>query len=199
MNRSEFERLLSELLSYAVKKPELAAHALVTKYKDMTTLASADGDELAATEHVGVAGAHLLRLTFALRSRRITDKYPMGRQYTEAEFREYLTALFFDSPNETVCAFFIDDRGRVAFSELLGEGTVNSMTVLPRKVLELSVKRGCRRIILAHNHPGGEAIASDEDIVATDHIAHLLSAAQRELVAHYIVAGNEVSKIIPKV
>ena len=195
MDRSRFELLLSKLLSHAVREPHLAAHALVVRYGDMSALAAAEHDELASMEHVGEAGAHLLRLTFALRSRRVTDKFSLGRCFTESEFNEYLTALFFDAPCERVYAFLIDDRGRVAFSEFLGEGTVNSMSVLPRKLLELSVKRGCRRVILAHNHPSGRAIASDEDVAATEQISRMLRDAHRELVAHYVVAGGETSKI----
>ena len=195
MAESRFESLLCNLLSTAVREPELAAHALVVRYGDMVALAAADYDELSAMEHVGASGAYLLRLTFALRSRRVVDSFPLPHSFTEAEFHKYLAAVFFDSSNEQVCVFLVDDRGRVAFSEILGVGTVNSMSVLPRKILELSVRRNCRRVILAHNHPAGIAKASEDDIIATQHIARTLRDAHRELVAHYVVAGNEVLKI----
>lgn len=195
MDRSRLELLLCDLLSYAVREPALAAREIAVRYADVTSLAAADYNELCAIEHVGASGAHLLRLAFALRSRRITDKFPMGRRFNEEEFCEYLTALFFDSTNEEAYAFFVDDRGRVAFFDHLGEGTVNAMSVLPRKILELSVRHGCRRVIIAHNHPAGRAIASDEDLAATEQISRTLFDTQRELLAHYVVAGTEIYKI----
>lgn len=195
MNKSRFELLLCKLLSYSVREPALAAKSLVKRYGDASALAAADYEELSCMEHVGPAGAHIVRLAYALRSRRVTDEFVLPRYFTESEFQDYITALFFDSPNERIYAFLVDERGRVAFSELLGEGTVNSMSILPRKLLEASVRRGCRRVILAHNHPSGRAVASREDIEATEQIALVLRESQRELIAHYVVAGTDVCKI----
>ena len=89
----------------------------------------------------------------------------------------------------------LDDKGRVKSFEFVCEGTVNATSILPRKLLEVMIKRNARDAILAHNHPYGVATPSAEDVDTTVRIASLLKSADRRLIAHYIVAGNECCKI----
>ena len=92
----------------------------------------------------------------------------------------------------------LDGAGKLLSLEFIGDGTVNSSGVLPRKMLEilLSDKRS-KRAILAHNHPGGFAKASVEDLDVTEKVSSLFRSADRELVCHYVIAGDSHYKIAP--
>ena len=47
-------------------------------------------------------------------------------------------------------------------------------------------------MILAHNHPGGRAYPSGEDIRATSRLQGLLKMVDIDLVDHFIIAGIQL-------
>ena len=194
MDAKNTERI-AKILSFELKDAGIAAKEIGDRYVDVYSLAVADTDELSRIEHVGDKGAHLLRLVMSLRSRSGVDSFKLGRKHTEAEIVDFLKSLFFSLPNETVYLLLLDDKGRVSSCEFVCEGTVNATSILPRKLLELMIKRNCRDAILAHNHPGGMARPSSEDVDTTVRVDSLFKSADRRLLGHYIIAGNEYCKI----
>ena len=186
---------LSRLLSYTSNTPDDAADNLISHFGGMQGIATADLDELSLVGGVGESGALLLRLVASLASRSVTDSFRFGKAHTEEEIADYFKALFMPLTNETVYAMLLDEAGRVTFCEFLGEGTVNSTSNLPRRVLELAVRRGARSVILAHNHPAGYARPSVEDIELTELLKRMFRDSGRRLLAHYVVAGNDVVAI----
>ena len=49
-------------------------------------------------------------------------------------------------------------------------GTVNSNMIHPREVFRPAIECNAAAIILAHNHPSGEASASAEDVAITEQL-----------------------------
>lgn len=194
MDEKTIERI-AKILSFEVKEPEIAAREVADRYQSIYSLAAADRDELATLPHLGAKGAHLLSLVMSLRSRAGQDSFKLGRKHTEEEVVAFLKSLFFSLSNETVYLLLLDDKGRVTSCEFVCEGTVNASTVLPRKLLELMIKRNSRNAILAHNHPYGMARPSTEDVDTTVRVSSLLQSVERRLIDHYIIAGNEYCKI----
>lgn len=188
---------LERLLGYAACGRE-AAGDLLEKYLTLERLAAAEGDELARIPSVGEGGAHLLRLALAAASRRYTDLFKLGRRHSEEELISYLEALLYPLTNETVYAVMFDEAGRVLSCEQVGEGTVNSAGILPRRILELAIKRGASAAVLAHNHPSGSATPSEEDGEVTALVGRLLEDSGRRLLAHYVFAGGECRRAEPK-
>lgn len=194
MDEKIIERI-AKILSFEVKEPEIAAREIAERYSSVYSLAIADVDELAMLPHVGSKGALLLRLVMSLHSRSGVDSFKLGRKHTEEEIVEFLKALFFSLSNETVYLLLLDEKGRVSSCEFICEGTVNASSVLPRKLLEVMIKKNSREAILAHNHPYGIARPSAEDVGTTVRVASLLKSADRRLVDHYIIAGDEYCRI----
>ncbi len=197
MQENRFYKALLDILGYAVKEPEAVAERLCQRYGNFASLAVAEYEDLAAISGVGERGATLIRVALALAARRKTDKFKFGICHTDGEIEEYLKALFYTLPNENIYALLLDVAGRVTFCGHLGEGTVNALTVLPRKILELAVRYGASEVIIAHNHPDGYATPSGEDIETTVRVKSLLESSGRRLIAHYVVASNELYKIDP--
>lgn len=136
-----------------------------------------------------------IKLIFSVASRRICDRYKPGKVYTDDEISQYLTALFFTTPMESACVISLDGAGRLISVDFIGEGTVNLLGIVPRKVLEIAVRRKATSIILAHNHPGGYPMPSEDDAVATETIKGVLTSSGVTLKEHYIISANEISKM----
>jgi DNA repair protein RadC len=58
-------------------------------------------------------------------------------------------------------------RSQVMMVELVTVGTLTSSLVHPRETFRRAVMAGAASIIIAHNHPSGEADSSDEDMKVT--------------------------------
>ena len=188
---------LAEYLSFSMKREdaERAAVGLSRKYGTLGVLFSSSLDELASTEGMNDQSALSVKLLGYIYSRSVTDSFKLGRVHTEEEIREYFTALFLGLSIETVYCLSLDERGRAVASDYLGEGTVNSTEIYPRRVLECASRNRAKSIILAHNHPKGTVCASAEDKAATEYIKCVLRDAGIKLVAHYLVSDGKCAEI----
>lgn len=132
-----------------------------------------------------------LKLAASLQSRRITDSFAFLKKHTEEEIKEYFEALFFGFTSERVYLMSLDDADRVIDCRAVGEGTVNAAGVLPRVLLEIALSCGASSVILAHNHPRGDASASAEDINLSISLYEMFFDGGIKLSEHYIVSANE--------
>ena len=60
-----------------------------------------------------------------------------------------------------------------------------------RKLVENAILNNVSSVVLAHNHPSGIALPSQEDYTATDRVKAALAAIDVELADHIIVADGE--------
>jgi DNA repair protein RadC len=61
----------------------------------------------------------------------------------------------------------LDIRSRIKMVEVVFVGTLTSSLVHPRETFRRAIVEGAASIIIAHNHPSGEAEPSDEDTKIT--------------------------------
>lgn len=190
---SSVEKLLSH--SIGEQKSRECTEKLLDRFGSFSTVFSAREDEICYIGDVNRNTALLIKLMAYINSRRVTDRFEFGKEYTELEIREYIKALFLGASVETVYALLLDDRGRVISSEHISDGTVNSSDVIPRKVLELARRKNSKNIIIAHNHPKGSKTPSKDDMMTTGKLFTLFASVGVRLAAHYIVADDEIDVI----
>jgi DNA repair protein RadC len=85
----------------------------------------------------------------------------------------------------------VDSKNRLMVWERVGKGTVDETPVYPREVLALALKHQASGLILAHNHPGGDASPSIQDRELTRRIAHSASELGLRVLDHLIVTEAE--------
>ena len=187
--------LLTNILSAVIPNADVAAKAIVREYGALERIFSASSSALSAVEGVGSAGASYLHLVAELLSRRETDKFKFGIKHTDEQIEDYFKALLMTRSVEAVYAMSFDKSWRALSVDLISEGVVNASELLPRKVTEVAVKHGAAYVIIAHNHPHGEAVFSEADMMATVAVAHILSSVGTKLVRHIVTAGMSVSSV----
>ena len=104
---------------------------------------------------------------------------------------EMLRANIGHKPNEVLFAIFFNAKNEVIHTQELFEGTLSRTVAFPRRIAEIALKVKASSIILAHNHPGGVAEPSDDDIVVTTEIQKSLALLEIGLQDHIILAENE--------
>ena len=60
-----------------------------------------------------------------------------------------------------------------------------------RRIMENALRSRAVMVVLAHNHPSGVALPSNEDKVATEMVREALETMGVRLVDHFIIADND--------
>ncbi len=73
----------------------------------------------------------------------------------------------------------------------LERGIVDRVNIYPRKILELALINVASGIILAHNHPSGDAKPSSQDEVVTRKIKYVADCLDIKLIDHIIISRED--------
>ena len=79
---------------------------------------------------------------------------------------------------------------------MVGEGGINSAGVPVQRIVEVSLSVKATSVVLAHNHPSGIALPSQEDISTTQRIATALEAVDVVLADHLVIADDDFTSMV---
>lgn len=179
---------LASLLSFSDKESARSyAELLLSRYGSLDGIFFASADEL--TELIGEKSALFIKIIAALNSRRVTDRVKPGKLYSLDEIISYTVAAFIGQSTEAVYLLSFDKDGKFVGMDRLGEGTVNSSDVYPRKIAEAAARRRAKFAILAHNHPFGTANPSDTDIISTTRL-YVTALTFGVLITHHVIVAE---------
>lgn len=69
-----------------------------------------------------------------------------------------------DKDREQFRVIHLDTKNRVVGSELIGQGTLNEVSISPRETFKGAILNNSNAIIIGHNHPSGNTEPSEDDI-----------------------------------
>jgi len=104
---------------------------------------------------------------------------------------DYLRLQLADEKNEVFGALFLNNRHNLIVFEKMFYGTINEAVVYPRSVVQKSLEHNAAAIIIAHNHPSGEAMPSGADERVTRELKQVLSIVSIKLLDHVIVTHQQ--------
>ena len=185
---------LELLLFYAIPRRDTneLAHRLIDHYGSLDAVLSAPVEDLLRTDGIGEHAAVLLklvprvvqksRLSAANREMVLSDVNRMG---------DYLLERFRGEKNEVIYQLCLDRKGKLLSCRRLNEGGVDSSELNIRRLVENALLASASLVVLAHNHPSGIALPSQEDYVTTDRVAAALEVVGIQLLDHIIVADDD--------
>lgn len=184
--------LLEILLYYAVPRRDTneLAHRLLQQFGSLRGVLSASVQELACVKGMGESAALLVALVPRLQRRAAQDA---SEQILNSVDRcgDYFSALLSGGHKEMLWQVCLDAKGKVLSSRCLAEGDVSMAAVSVRQVVEYALRAGAVGVVLAHNHPSGVALPSQEDIATTRLIRDALRTMNIQLVDHIVVADGD--------
>ena len=192
-------QVLELLLFYAIPRSDTnpIAHGLLAHFGSLSQVLEADVEELKKVPGIGDHAATLLALVIDLcRYYQVNCAQQTQMLTTLEDCGKYLVPRFFGRTKETVFLLCLDAKCKVLCCKEIGEGSVNTASVSVRKVVETALAANATTVVLAHNHPSGIAVPSNEDIQTTRRIAAALNAVEIYLADHIVVAdGDYVSMV----
>ena len=187
-------QVLELLLFYALPQRDTndVAHALLDRFGSLPQVMEAAQEELEKVPGVGRHAALLLKLAPAVgRFYMVQRSQKATVLNTLKECGDYLKSVFIGRRTEVVYLLCLDAKCKVLSCREVAEGSINSANVPIRRIVEMALAANATTVILAHNHPSGIALPSDEDIATTRRLPAALATVEIILADHIIVADDD--------
>ena len=110
----------------------------------------------------------------------------------------YCQLLLVQERRETIIALYLSSELRLIKSKIINVGTVDRCEAYVREVVRPAILLDAERVILAHNHPRGEAFPSKEDREITQKIVSGLKIFDIHLMDHFIIGRDGIYSLAKK-
>jgi DNA repair protein RadC len=195
--RSGFEDLTEQetielLLSLALSSHESKKKAkeCIEGFNNLRGFLSASRQEL---EQVGITPPCMLyiKLLHELPAEVLRQKIVEQPSYKSSkEVFDYLNYSMRDLKNEVFKAIYLNNRNQILEIVKLFEGTLDSIPVRPRDIVESAINHRATAIIFAHNHPAGDPTPSKQDKQLTRDLVFVGSILQIKVLDHIIIGNS---------
>ncbi len=109
--------------------------------------------------------------------------------------REYLQLQLGARTHEVFAVLFLDSQNRLMAMEELFRGTLTQTSVYPREVVLRALHHHAAAVVLAHNHPSGEARPSRADESLTQSLKAALALVDVRVLDHFIVTREQAASM----
>lgn len=185
--------LLELLLTYAVPRKDVKpiAKDLIKRFGGLSGVLDAGQKELEELTGLGSISATLIRLVKELCStylaERMKQKEVISSPKVVVDFaRSKLSGL----PREVFMVVYLNVKNEVIDFEVLIEGTVDSVAIYPRRIIEAALSHHATGLILVHNHPSGHPEPSEEDKQITRAITEAARTLDIKILDHIVVGKD---------
>lgn len=121
----------------------------------------------------------------------VTSHPPPRAVRTPAEARTLLAPLFADANEEKIAVLFLS-HAQAVLAVMEFAGRLDAAEVPLREIMLQALQLGADALLVAHNHPGGNAEPSAADLGASRTLADTARNLDMLLVDHLVFAGEEV-------
>lgn len=142
----------------------------------------------------GIGEAKALAIVSALelgRRRKTTDAEEKPRITSSRDAFEVIAPYLQDIKHEEFWVILLNRANRVIRTRQVSQGGTSSTVADPKIIFKLGVDELASSVILAHNHPSGEATASQKDIHLTQKIKEAGKLLEIQVLDHLIIAGQK--------
>ncbi len=199
LDHFDVSHVLELLLFYAIpqKDTKPAAKALLAKFGSFPQVMDATVEELKKVEGIGENAALFLKLVAETGRYYLVKKESDVKILDSAEgFGRFLVPRFHNLRNETVMLLCLDGKGKLLCCQEVGQGSVNSAAISTRRIVEVALGVNASIVVLAHNHPAGIAVPSQEDVATTIRVEQALAAVDIILADHIVVADDDFVSMV---
>lgn len=190
--------ILELLLGYTIlqKDTNPIAHQLIEQFGSLRGVLEAGEEKLERVNLVGPTTAFFLAMLPDI-TRRYHEQLanPEPRLMTPEQCISFFLPRFIGRKKECILAAFLDETKRLIDYASIGQGYNNTVHLHAPTLLHEAKKRGCRYVVLGHNH-FTDAVPSLEDIAVTRTARATLLTGGIGLLDHVIVCGSNATSMV---
>lgn len=190
--------VLELLLFYAIPQKDVnpLAHQLIARFGSLQAVFDAPYEELLKEPGLGEHSATLIKMIPDLSRYYLQNSGGEAVVTTVEAAWRYLAPRFVGRTEETVMLLCLDAKGKVIKCPIISTGSVNQTEVSHRRIMAEAINCNAVAVILAHNHPGGLALASEDDVRTTNKINGLLAEVGILLMDHMIIGDGDYVSLL---
>jgi DNA repair protein RadC len=173
------------------KDTKILAKLLIQKYNNFLTLFSVSPDELNKIPGLGRNSILFIKLIYELSLRLSLEKLQKKDILSSfSDLIQYCKLKIASKKSEELRIIYLTSKNSIIKDEILFQGTISSVNIYPREVVQKCLENGAAGIILVHNHPSGDPTPSSEDIEITKGLYKILLPIGIALCDHLIIGGS---------
>ncbi len=168
------------------------AHVLINTFGSFSAVLDAPYDALLKVKGVGTITAFFLKILPKVSGYYMADKNKAQTVILSTENAgEFFVPFFVGLTHEELHMVSLNDRRQVIRHTKISDGINNAAPIHIKRILAEVIETGATSVILAHNHPVGFAVPSQEDIVATNGVLKVLRQINIELIDHLVIFNDD--------
>ena len=181
---------LELLLTYCIARRDTKplAWALIKRFGSLSAVLDAKAEELCSIPGMGEHSAQFLKLIRAVFKKYSLEEVKEKQTIrTPEEVVAYCNASLAGQSDECVELIYLSVRNTVIGTEIISSGTLDRVSISPRKIVERALAAKAAAIILVHNHPSGDPTPSMDDVVMTKEVVRAAALLGISVHDHIIV------------
>ncbi|MBQ2671275.1 MAG: DNA repair protein RadC [Clostridia bacterium] len=190
----EDHEILEFILFYAIPRKDTneIAHLLIEKFGSLDAILDAPINLLKEVNGIGESAAIFIKMISSLARTYVERKNSTINNYKgESDLNQKIALKFIGRTEETVAVILLDAKGKIIYEGIITKGSVNAVNIYLRKIIELITLYNASSILIAHNHPSGIAVPSQEDIETTAKLSNIFQSMNINFLDHIIVADHD--------
>ncbi len=167
------------------------ARDALSRFGSLAAVLEASQSELEGIKGIGPNNGFAIHFIHGV-ARRYLEQRLKNKKYLRSskEVAEYLIHSMRDLENEVFTVIFLDAGHSIIALETVAQGTITANTIYPREIIKLALKHNSAAMVVAHNHPSGSLLPSQEDVRLTRNLFLTCSLMHIQLLDHLIVGGS---------
>jgi DNA repair protein RadC len=91
---------------------------------------------------------------------------------------------------EHLRGLYLDTRNKLIRDEVIAIGTLNASLAHPREIFHPAIESHAAALILVHNHPSGDPLASQDDVQLTKRVHEASKILEIDVLDHVIIGSQ---------
>jgi len=172
------------------------AKRLLVAFGTLDALAAATAQEIVARKIPGIGETKALQIVAAMELGRrcsylsLMKRKDGGDQYvrTTEDAYDLLLPLVYGSRQEHFYVILLGPRNRILGQPIeIAKGQRDEVALQPNLIFEKPMREGARAIVVAHNHPSGDPMPSEDDLELTEKLLEAGKLLNIQLLDHVII------------
>ncbi len=186
--------LLELLLMFAIPRRDVKEKAkqLLKNFGSFAGVLNASQKDLLA-QHLSLTAVAVLKAVSAAAVRLTLDRLTSNSKTIIGSFDDlisYARAAMGGLDVEEFRILFLDKHLHVIKDEIMQRGTINHVAIHPREVVKAALENKAASVVLFHNHPGGKASPSKDDLTMTTTLTDALNSVEIQVYDHIIITQD---------
>ncbi|KRL45410.1 hypothetical protein FD29_GL000329 [Companilactobacillus mindensis DSM 14500] len=152
-------------------------------------------EQLMSFNGIGVAQACKILAAVELGTRKVQSDTLSETIVSVDDIGRHLINKIGGAPQEKLVAVYLNNSYHVIDEQVIFIGTVDQATVHPRDILREAVKMSATQVVVAHNHPNGSLMFSNDDQEFSLRLKKCCHLIGINLIDHLIITKKTYSSL----